>query len=99
MYPRCFNVTTGVRQGGILSPDVFYIYMEDHSEQLNECRTGCKLNDLLVNHLMYMDDMHGHFFSFRSRTKHIIGYSKLMRSSRYIMMSNIMLWWSLDPKL
>ena len=50
-------MTNGARQGGILSPYLFSIYVDDLSEQLNECKTGCKFNDLLVNHLMYADDL------------------------------------------
>ena len=50
-------MTHGVRQGGILSHYLFSIYVDGLSEQLNECKTGCKFNDLLVNHLMYADDL------------------------------------------
>ena len=48
MFSRCFNVTNGVRQGGILSPYLFSMYVDDLREQLNECKTGCKFNDLVI---------------------------------------------------
>ena len=52
-----FHVGNGVRQGGILSPFLFNVYMDDLSRQLNACKTGCVVGDNVINHLMYADDL------------------------------------------
>ena len=52
-----FGIGNGVRQGGILSPHLFNVYMDDLSVKLNECRTGCLNGPTVVNHLMYADDL------------------------------------------
>ena len=52
-----FHVTNGVRQGGILSPYLFYVYLDDLSIALSACRTGCCVGNSLINHLMYADDL------------------------------------------
>ena len=40
-----FQVTNGVRQGGILSPVFFNVYMDDLSKKLKECKTGCMVGE------------------------------------------------------
>ena len=50
-------VSNGVRQGGILSPFLFNVYMDDLSVNLKECPTGCIAGGTIVNHLMYADDI------------------------------------------
>ena len=52
-----FGVSNGVRQGGLLSPALFNLYMDDLSNQLRECRTGCMIGSTLINHIMYADDL------------------------------------------
>ena len=52
-----FNVSNGVRQGGILSPYLFNVYMDDLSVSLNNTLVGCITGEIIVNHLMYADDL------------------------------------------
>ena len=46
-----FRVFNGVRQGGILSPHLFNVYVDDLSQILNRCRTGCLSGNITINHL------------------------------------------------
>ena len=47
-----FQVTNGVRQGGILSPKLFIVYMDGLSDQLNNSNIGGKFGSgQLVNHI------------------------------------------------
>ena len=52
-----FNVSNGVRQGGVLSPILFNIYTDDLSKLLFATNVGCTLNNVNFNHLAYADDM------------------------------------------
>ena len=52
-----FFCTNGVKQGGILSPHFFNLYMDNMSIKLNKCKIGCNIGDNLINHLMYADDL------------------------------------------
>ena len=52
-----FNVSNGVRQGGILSPYIFWIYVDELCKMLNNVHVGCFVGTMLVNHLMYADDL------------------------------------------
>ena len=52
-----FSVTNGVRQGGILSPYLFCVYMDALSNKLNNVSAGCIIGSSLINHLMYADDL------------------------------------------
>ena len=52
-----FSVSNGVRQGGILSPKLFSVYVDDLSVALSATKTGCIINDKSVNHVFYADDL------------------------------------------
>ena len=52
-----FHTQNGVRQGGILSPGLFNLYVNFISSKLNQLDIGCYLNAVRVNHLVYADDL------------------------------------------
>ena len=47
----------GVRQGGILSLYLFCIYVDELNKMLYNVHVGCLVGTMLVNHLMYADDL------------------------------------------
>ena len=52
-----FFVANGVKQGGIISPILFNIYMDDLSMHLNSSGLGGYLGTAFINHLCYADDL------------------------------------------
>ena len=52
-----FKVTNGVRQGSILSSYFFNVYVDDLSVRLNDLKIGCMVGALIINHLLYADDL------------------------------------------
>ena len=51
-----FRMMNGIRQGGILSPYLFNIVLDDLLKKLNESKVGCVAGGMLINHLAYADD-------------------------------------------
>ena len=53
-----FNVTNGVRQGGILSPKkLFNIYIDGLSNIINNSLIGGSLGGKRINHMLYADNL------------------------------------------
>ena len=52
-----FTVSNGVRQGGILSPRLFAVYVDDLSKHLHDARSGYFIGHQCINHVMYADDI------------------------------------------
>ena len=51
------SVSNGIRQGGILSPRLFNLYIDGLSEVLNKCDIGGSIGGKRVNHMLYADDL------------------------------------------
>ena len=40
-----------------MSPYLFNVYVDDGSQTLNRCRTGCLSGNIIINHIMCADDL------------------------------------------
>ena len=56
-YSEWFLVTAGVRQGGVLSPDLYSIYVDDLLAKLRKLDQGCYFLHLFAAAFFYADDM------------------------------------------
>ena len=56
-HSRTFKTTNGVRQGGIMSPILFCIYMDILLKQLEDAGVGCWLGDQYFGSIGYADDL------------------------------------------
>ena len=54
---RSFRVTSGVRQGGILSPRLFVVYVDDLIIALRQSGIGCHIVNQFIAAIMYADDL------------------------------------------
>ena len=52
-----FQVTNGVRQGGVLSPLLLNVYVNELSELLNISGNRGNMGGTLINHMLYADDI------------------------------------------
>jgi hypothetical protein len=54
---RFFTLTAGVRQGGVLSPILFSIYIDDIVAKVKAVNTGCYISMLCCSIFLYADDI------------------------------------------
>jgi hypothetical protein len=52
-----FVIKAGVHQGGILSPSLFSIYVDDILVKLEKSKMGCFIKNVCTNSYMYADDL------------------------------------------
>jgi len=52
------NLEAGLRQGSVLSPMLFAVYVNEILLILEESKLGCNVKFLSVNVFMYADDLH-----------------------------------------
>jgi hypothetical protein len=56
-FSRCFELICGVRQGGVLSPILFTLYVDDIISKVQASNQGCFINNIFVGCIMYADDL------------------------------------------
>ena len=56
-FSEWFSVIAGVRQGGILSPHFYCLYVEDLIEILKSKNVGCHILSIFLAAIIYADDM------------------------------------------
>ena len=56
-FSSWFRVLAGVRQGGILSPEFYCLYVDDLIEELELLNIGCYVKEVFLAALLYADDM------------------------------------------
>lgn len=54
---RSFAVASGVRQGGVISPALFNVFINSFIINLRNCNDGCRINGHFVGAIMYADDL------------------------------------------
>ena len=52
-----FHVANGVKQGGILSPYLFRIYIREMAASITNLKVGCNIGGMMLNLLCYADDI------------------------------------------
>ena len=52
-----FDVVSGVKQGGVLSPKLFALYLDDLIQLLRKSGCGCHIVDLFIAAILYADDL------------------------------------------
>ena len=57
VFSRLIHITCGVRQGGVLSPVLFALYVDDIANSLSSSKLGCYVGEMYVGCIMYADDI------------------------------------------
>ena len=52
-----FKVNAGVKQGCLISPSLFAVYINDLAQRINDLQCGIKIDDIFLSILLYADDI------------------------------------------
>ena len=52
-----FNVSIDIIQGGMLSPRLFNVYVDDLNRNLGMCNTVCPFNGLAIKHILHAHNL------------------------------------------
>ena len=52
-----FSIHNGVKQGGVLSPILFSVYLDPLLKEIHNSRLGCFVGNLCANAFAYADDI------------------------------------------
>ena len=53
-----FCISNGLGQGGLFSPKLFSVYVDDLSDKLIKSKIGCHIDNLCMNQVMYADNIY-----------------------------------------
>lgn len=56
-FSDSYKLKCGVRQGGLTSPRLFNLYIDQLIEKLNKAGVGCSVDGISMNNISYADDM------------------------------------------
>ena len=54
---RFYELKTGVRQGGVLSPYLFSIFIDNLVKHVDNANVGCKIRKICTAIFLYADDV------------------------------------------
>jgi len=57
VFSHSFKVENGVKQGGIASPVLFCVYLDELLQRLHESSVGCNIGSVFVCALAHADDI------------------------------------------
>ena len=57
LFSRLFTLSCGIRQGGVLSPYLFAIYIDNLVDRIRNCPFGCFIKNVCMSILLYADDI------------------------------------------
>ncbi len=80
---RCIELICGVRQGGVLSPVLFALYVDSIIVRLRSAKLGCSMFNVYIGCVLYADDLLLFSASF-STLQSMINICSLMKSHTWI---------------
>jgi len=57
MFNRFIGLCCGIRQGGVLSPYFFALYIDNIVKKINDSKLGCYMKWVCTSILLYADDI------------------------------------------